>query len=66
MKKMFIISLMALTLMAFSGSAFAANPNANLVAEMATQKGGQHIAECAQMHERGISHLATGNCEMAQ
>ena len=47
--------------MAFTGSAFAANP----VAEKAVTKGGQHIAECAQMMERGISSIATGNhiCE---
>lgn len=61
MKKMITMILMVLTLMAFTGSAFAANP----VAEKAVAKGGQHIAECAQMMERGISSIATGNhvCE---
>lgn len=60
MKKFVVVSLMALTLMAFSGAAFAANP----VSEMATQKGGQHIAECAQMMDRGVSKMATTDCEM--
>lgn len=61
MKKMLIVSLTALTIMVFSGSAFAANP----VAKIATTKGGNHIAQCAQMMERGVSTIATGShvCE---
>jgi basic membrane lipoprotein Med (substrate-binding protein (PBP1-ABC) superfamily) len=57
MKKMFAITLTVLILAAFSGSAFAANP----VSKMATTKGGQHIAQCAQMMERGISSIANGS-----
>ncbi|MDW7652317.1 MAG: hypothetical protein SCK29_14155 [Bacillota bacterium] len=60
MKKMIVVSLTVLTLMAFGGSAFAANP----VSQVAREKGGQHVAHCAQMMENGISALATGNCEM--
>ena len=60
MKKMLAVSLTVLTLMVFSGSAFAANP----VSRVALAKGGQHVAHCAQMMEQGISHLATGQCDM--
>lgn len=60
MKKVIAVSLTLLTLVAFGGSAFAANP----VAQVAREKGGQHIAHCAQMMERGISHMANGQCEM--
>jgi hypothetical protein len=61
MKKVLTLTLVLVTLLAFGGSAFAANP----VAEKATTKGGQHIAQCAQHMERGISSIATGNhiCE---
>ncbi len=43
--------------MSFGGSAFAAN----MVSNMATQKGGRHVAECAQMMELGVSACATAD-----
>ena len=61
MKKLLTITIMALSLFIFAGSAFAASA----VSEIATTKGGKQVAECAQMMERGISSLATGEhiCE---
>ncbi|MCW3489465.1 hypothetical protein [Dethiobacter alkaliphilus] len=65
MKKFFVVSLMALTLLMFSGSAFAnPNTNRNHVAQMARMHGGQHIAECAQTMDQGVSAMATADCVM--
>ncbi len=51
MKKIMSISILSLIILASSGSTFAANT----VSNMATVKGGQHVAECAQKMDRGIS-----------
>jgi hypothetical protein len=51
MKKIISISLLSLIILASSGSTFAANN----VSKMATVKGGQHVAECAQKMDRGVS-----------
>lgn len=59
MKKMIMAATIVLSLTLFSGAAFAANP----VSRMAVEKGGEHIAHCAQMMERGVSKMATGNCD---
>ncbi|EEG78830.1 hypothetical protein [Dethiobacter alkaliphilus] len=62
MKKFFVVSLMALTLLMFSGSAFA--NSSNHVAQMARMHGGEHIAECAQTMDQGVSAMATADCVM--
>ncbi|MBS4029921.1 MAG: hypothetical protein KGZ63_00620 [Clostridiales bacterium] len=62
MKKMIMAATIVLSLTIFSGAAFAANP----VSQVAVEKGGQHVAHCAQMMERGISMMATGNCGQMQ
>jgi hypothetical protein len=54
MKKLLSTSILAITLFASSTEVFAAN----LVSEMATTKGGIHVAECAQKMDRGISDCA--------
>lgn len=61
MKKLITAVMLAATLFAFSGSASAAN----MVSRMATEKGGLHVAACAQMMERGVSACATAShtCE---
>ncbi|HSQ34306.1 MAG TPA: hypothetical protein VLM81_05470 [Peptostreptococcaceae bacterium] len=51
MKKLLSITLVGMALLASSTSAFAVNK----VSEMATTKGGQHVAECAQKMDKGIS-----------
>lgn len=51
MKKHLILSMVALLIMGSSSTAFAANN----VSRMATLKGGQHVAQCAQEMEFGIS-----------
>lgn len=51
MKKFLSLTIAAMVLIISSGSVFAAN-NVSL---MATTKGGQHIAECAQSMDKGIS-----------
>ncbi|MDW7661774.1 MAG: hypothetical protein SCL54_10190 [Bacillota bacterium] len=51
MKKMMSISVLSLIILASSSSTFAANN----VSNMATVKGGQHVAECAQKMDRGVS-----------
>lgn len=51
MKKIISMSVLSLIILASSGSTFAANN----VSNMATIKGGQHVAECAQKMDRGIS-----------
>jgi hypothetical protein len=54
MKKIFAASVLALTLLALPTEVFAASR----VAEMATTKGGRHVAECAQKMDRGVSVCA--------
>ena len=54
MKKILSISALVITLLTSSTQVFAASH----VAEMATTKGGTHIAECAQKMDRGISECA--------
>lgn len=55
MKKLLSITIVGMALLASSNSVFAANA----VSEMATTKGGQHVAECAQKMDRGISECAS-------
>lgn len=45
------MTLLGIMVFASSNSVFAANN----VSRMATTKGGQHVAECAQKMDRGIS-----------
>lgn len=52
MKKFFTMSILSLIVLASSSSAFAENN----VSRMATERGGRHVAHCAQMMERGVSH----------
>ncbi|KJS22093.1 MAG: hypothetical protein VR72_07425 [Clostridiaceae bacterium BRH_c20a] len=54
MKKLFTIALTGVMLLSFTGFAFAANA----VSDMATTKGGQHVAKCAQSMDKGISECA--------
>ena len=54
MKKLLTIALTGVMLLSFSGFAFAANA----VSEMATTKGGKHVAECAQSMDKGVSECA--------
>ncbi len=57
MKKFLSVSALSLLILAASSSTFAANNVSNI----ATQKGGQHVAECAQTMERGVSECAKVN-----
>jgi hypothetical protein len=52
MKKFFTMSILSLIILASSSSSFAANN----VSKMATEEGGRHVAHCAQMMDRGVSH----------
>ena len=54
MKKILSISALVLTLLTVSTQVFASSH----VAEMGTSKGGQHVAECAQMMDKGVSECA--------
>ena len=54
MKKILSICALVLTLLTASTQVFASSH----VAEMATSKGGQHVAECAQMMDKGVSECA--------
>jgi len=61
MKKYLVLSIITMSILASSSSVFAANN----VSRMATTKGGQHVAQCAQEMERGISHcLQMSECPM--
>jgi hypothetical protein len=51
MKKLFAITILGLTLLSSSGTAFAANN----VSQMAVNNGGRSVAECAQMMDKGVS-----------
>ena len=54
MKKLLSISALVITLLSVSTQVFATS----YVAEMATTKGGKHVAECAQMMDKGVSECA--------
>ena len=54
MKRFFTVCAAAAMVMAASSVAFAGNN----VSQMAVEKGGQHIAECARMMDKGISECA--------
>lgn len=59
MKKLFAIAILGLTLLSSSGTAFAANN----VSQMAVDKGGRSVAECAQMMDQGVSQCVK-TCSM--
>jgi len=60
MKKIVILGLSTIMLLAFSGAASAENA----VSNMALTNGGQHIAACAQLMDKGVSECAkTPVCE---
>lgn len=54
MKKIVILVLSTIMLLAFSGAASAENA----VSNMALTDGGRHIAACAQMMGKGVSECA--------
>lgn len=54
MKKLVALSAIVVTLMSSTTQVFAASH----VAEMATTKGGKHVAECAKKMDKGISECA--------
>ncbi|WP_366922550.1 hypothetical protein MFMK1_003014 [Metallumcola ferriviriculae] len=54
------VSLLAVSLFAFSGNAFAAN----MVSKMAVEKGGQAVAQCAQTMDKGVSQCAAASSSM--
>ena len=60
MKKLVSIALLGVIFMASSNSVLAANSISN----MATTKGGQHVAECAQKMDKGVSQCVQApECE---
>lgn len=54
MKKIITIATTFALLLTFSSTAFADNA----VSQMATTKGGQHVAQCAKTMEKGVSECA--------
>lgn len=62
LKKIIVVSLITLVLSLLWASPVLAalNSNASHVARCATGMGGQHVAQCAQMMDRGVSACATG------
>ena len=54
MKKIFTIITTGLMVLAFSSTAFASTA----VSEMATNNGGQAVAQCAQSMDKGVSECA--------
>ncbi|SHH11570.1 hypothetical protein [Desulfosporosinus lacus] len=54
MKKIFTIITTGFMIMAFSNVAFASTA----VSQMATTKGGQAVAQCAQKMDQGVSQCA--------
>jgi len=54
MKKIVTLTATLAMLLAFSSTALAANA----VSEMAVSKGGQHVAQCAQSMDKGVSDCA--------
>lgn len=60
MKKYLSLTVLSLVIFASSSTSFAANN----VSRMAVEKGGQHVAQCAQEMERGVSQcLQMTDCE---
>jgi len=51
MKKIVVALVLGVVLLSSTSPTFAANN----VSKMATTKGGQHVAECAQKMDKGIS-----------
>lgn len=62
MKKLFAAAVLAVTLIGASGTAFAANN----VSREAVNSGGQSVAQCARMMERGVSQCVNESCSMQQ
>jgi hypothetical protein len=62
MKKLFAAAILAVTLIGASGTAFAANN----VSKEAVTLGGQTVAQCAQMMDRGVSQCVNSSCNMQQ
>jgi hypothetical protein len=61
MKKLLAIAVLGVTLLSASSTAYAANN----VSQMAVNKGGRSVAECAQMMERGVSQCVNAStCSM--
>ncbi|MDF2905945.1 MAG: hypothetical protein K0R34_1266 [Herbinix sp.] len=61
MKKLLAITILGITLLSSSGTAFAANN----VSQMAVNKGGQSVAECAKMMDKGVSECVNSSgCNM--
>jgi hypothetical protein len=61
MKKLLAIAILSVTLLSSSSTAFAANN----VSQMAVNKGGQSVAQCAQMMDRGVSQcVKASSCSM--
>lgn len=61
MKKLFSIALLGVIFIASANSAFAANNISNI----ATTKGGQHVAHCAQEMDKGVSQCVQATeCQM--
>lgn len=61
MKTVIKVVLAATMLLSFSTAAFASTA----VSDMALSKGGQHVAECAQMMDQGVSECAQmPECDM--
>ncbi|CAH2215059.1 hypothetical protein [Tepidibacter aestuarii] len=54
MKKLLSIAIGGMVLFSSSSLTFAASH----VSQMATTKGGQHVAECAQKMDKGVSECA--------
>lgn len=60
MKKYLSLTVLSLLIFATSSTSFAANN----VSRMAVEKGGQHVAQCAQEMDLGISQcLQMTDCE---
>ena len=61
MKKLIAIAILGVALLSSSSTAFAANN----VSQMAVNKGGRSVAECAQMMENGVSKCVNAStCNM--
>lgn len=61
MKKILALAILVGSLMATPGTAYAANQ----VSQMAVKEGGQSVAQCAQMMDRGVSQCAKAQtCNM--
>ena len=61
MKKLLAIAIVGITLLSSSGTAFAANH----VSQIAVNKGGRSVAECARMMDQGVSECVNSSgCDM--